>query len=116
MFILGVAVQLWVLCGAELAVREAAVLTLDRDYVYDGVRPDIHAPFNLVLWMSLPSSGFSLIEEMSKSDGMRIARPPAKAGFHKFDSGYTEGWHVMTVTLRPLTCAAPWSSILPPPG
>ena len=46
-FLLDVAVQLWVLRGAGLDVREAAVLTLDRDYVYDGVRLDIHALFKL---------------------------------------------------------------------
>ena len=40
-----VAVQLWVLRGAGLDVREAAVLTLNRDYVYDGVRLDVHALF-----------------------------------------------------------------------
>ena len=40
-----VAVQLWVLRGLGLDVREAAVLTLNRDYVYDGVRLDVHALF-----------------------------------------------------------------------
>ena len=46
-FILDVAVQLWVLHGAGLDVREAAVLTLDRDYVYDGARLDIDSLFRL---------------------------------------------------------------------
>ena len=46
-FILDVAIQLWVLRGAGLDVREAAVLTLDRDYVYDGVRLDIDSLFRL---------------------------------------------------------------------
>ena len=46
-FILDVAIQLWVLRGAGLDVREAAVLTLDRDYVYDGARLDIDALFKL---------------------------------------------------------------------
>ena len=46
-FLLDVAVQLQVLRGAGLDVREAAVLTLDRDYVYDGVRLDVHALFKL---------------------------------------------------------------------
>ena len=45
--VLDVAVQLWVLRGAGLDVREAAVLTLNRDYVYDGVRLDVHALFKL---------------------------------------------------------------------
>ena len=44
-FIHDVAVQLRVLRGAGLDVREAAVLTLNRDYVYDGVRLDVDALF-----------------------------------------------------------------------
>ncbi len=46
-FVLDVAVQLWVLRGARLDVREAGVLTLDRDYVYDGKRLDLDALFKL---------------------------------------------------------------------
>ena len=46
-FILDVAVQLWVLRGAGLDVRDAGVLTLNRDYVYDGVRLDLHSLFEL---------------------------------------------------------------------
>ena len=42
-----VAVQLWVLRGVGLDVREAAVLTLNRDYVYDGVGLDVNALFKL---------------------------------------------------------------------
>ena len=42
-----IAVQLWVLRGAGLDVREAGVLTLNRDYVYDGVRLDVNALFKL---------------------------------------------------------------------
>ena len=44
-FVLDVAVQLWVLRGAGLDVREAEVITLNRDYVYDGVRLDLDALF-----------------------------------------------------------------------
>ena len=44
-FLLDVAVQLRVLRGAGLDVRDAAVLTLNRDYVYDGVRLDWEALF-----------------------------------------------------------------------
>ena len=40
-----VAIQLWVLRGAGLDVREAGVLTLNRGYVYDGVRLDVDALF-----------------------------------------------------------------------
>ena len=36
--ILDVAAQLWVLRGAGIDVHEAGVLTLNREYVYDGVR------------------------------------------------------------------------------
>ena len=46
-FILDVAVQLWVLRGAGLDVRDAGVLTLNRDYVYYGVRLDLHSLFEL---------------------------------------------------------------------
>ena len=41
------AVQLWVLRGAGLDVRDAGVLTLNRDYVHDGVRLDLHSLFEL---------------------------------------------------------------------
>ena len=46
-FVLDVAVQLWVLKCAGLDVRDAGVLTLDRDYVYDGVTLDLDALFSL---------------------------------------------------------------------
>ena len=46
-FLLDLPVQLWVLRGAGLDVREAAVLTLDRSYVYDGVRFDPDALFTM---------------------------------------------------------------------
>ena len=46
-FVFDLAIQLWVLRGAGLDVREAGVLTLDRDYVYDGVRLDYGALFKL---------------------------------------------------------------------
>ena len=45
--VLDVAVQLWVLRGAGLNVREAGVLTLNRDYVYDGGQLDVNALFKL---------------------------------------------------------------------
>ena len=41
------AVQLWVLRSAGLDVRDAGVLTLNREYVYDGVRLDLHSLFEL---------------------------------------------------------------------
>lgn len=46
-FILDVAVQLWVLRGAGVDVRDAGVMTLNREYIYDGVRLDLHALFHL---------------------------------------------------------------------
>ncbi len=46
-FVLDAAVQLWVLRGAGLDVREAGVLTLDREYVYDGRQLDLDALFRL---------------------------------------------------------------------
>ena len=46
-FILDVAAQLRVLRGAGIDVREAGVLTLNREYVYDGVRLDLDALFKL---------------------------------------------------------------------
>ncbi len=44
-YLLDLAVQLWVLRGAGLDVREAEVVTLDRDYVYDGERLDLDRLF-----------------------------------------------------------------------
>ena len=46
-FVLDAAVQLWVLKGTGLDVSDAGVLTLDRDYVYDGVTLDLDALFKL---------------------------------------------------------------------
>ena len=46
-FVQDVALQLWVLRGVGLDVRDACVLTLDRHYVYDGARLDVDALFKL---------------------------------------------------------------------
>ena len=46
-FVRDAAVQLWVLKGAGLDVRDAGVLTLDRNYVHDGVALDLDALFRL---------------------------------------------------------------------
>ena len=46
-FVLDAAVQLWVLRGAGLDVREAGVLTLDRNYVYEGGALNLDALFRL---------------------------------------------------------------------
>ena len=46
-FVLDLAFQLRLLRGAGLDVRDAAVMTLDRRYVYDGKRLDLDALFQL---------------------------------------------------------------------
>ncbi len=46
-FVRDTAVQLWVLKGAGLDVRDAGVLTLERDYVHDGATLDLDALFRL---------------------------------------------------------------------
>ena len=43
--VLDAAVQLWVLRGAGLDVQYAGVLTLDREYIYDGIRLDLDSLF-----------------------------------------------------------------------
>ena len=40
-----VAVQLWVLRGAGMDVRDAGVLTLNREYIYDGILLDLDSLF-----------------------------------------------------------------------
>lgn len=42
-----VAIQLWVLRGAGLVVEDAGLLTLNRDYVYDGIVIDLNRLFVL---------------------------------------------------------------------
>jgi len=46
-FVLDVAFQLSVLRGAGLDVRDAAVMTLERSYVYDGIELDLKSLFKL---------------------------------------------------------------------
>ena len=46
-FVLDTAIELWVVRGAKLDVRDAGVLTLNRDYVYDGERLDLDTLFRL---------------------------------------------------------------------
>ena len=45
--IIDTAVQLWVLRGVGLDVRDACVLTLNREYIYDGMWLDLDALFKL---------------------------------------------------------------------
>ena len=44
-FVQDLAIQVWVLQGAGLDLRDAGVLTLNRDYVYDGKHLDLGALF-----------------------------------------------------------------------
>ena len=46
-FVLDATIQLWVLHGAGLDMRDVGVLTLDRNYTYDGVTLDLDALFRL---------------------------------------------------------------------
>lgn len=46
-YVLDAALQLWVLLGAGMDVREVSVLTLNRDYVYQGGEHDLDALFTL---------------------------------------------------------------------
>ncbi len=46
-YVQDVAIQLWVLRGTGLDVRDAGLLILNRGYVYDGVRLDVDALFKL---------------------------------------------------------------------
>ena len=76
-----VAIQLWVLRGAGLDVREAGVLTLNRGYVYDGERLDVHALFKfhpvldeaLALLDSLPAETRAMRAMLARSEPPVIA-------------------------------------------
>ena len=87
-FVLDAAVQLWVLRGAGLDVRDAGVLTLNRDYVYDGVTLDVDALFRLhpvfdevhELLGSVTTQVAELQEMLSE-----IAAPDVAPGDHCFE-------------------------------
>ena len=87
-FVLDAAVQLWVLRGAGLDVREACVLTLDRDYVYDGCRLDLDALFRLHPVTGRAEALLAAVED--EVDGMQAmlaapAAPDIAPGDHCFD-------------------------------
>ena len=86
-FVLDVAVQLCVLRGAGLDVRAAGVLTLNRDYVYDGERLDLNALFKLhpVLDQaeSLLDSVVAGVQEMQEMVERR-SPPDIRPGDHCF--------------------------------
>lgn len=88
LFVLDAAVQLWVLRGAGLDVREACVLTLDRDYVYDGRRLDPGALFRLHPVTDRAEALLATVE--AEVDGMQAmlaapAAPDIAPGGHCFD-------------------------------
>ena len=87
-FVLDAAVQLWVLKGAGLDVRDAAVLTLDRDYVYDGVTLDLDALFKLrPVYDEAHEFLDSVAAQVPELKGMlsRSAAPDIAPGDHCFE-------------------------------
>ena len=88
LFVLDAAVQLWVLRGAGLDVREACVLTLDRDYVYDGRRLDPGALFRLHPVTDRAEALLAAVEaEVDRMQAMLAApaAPDIAPGDHCFD-------------------------------
>lgn len=76
-FVLDVAIQLRVLQGAGLDVREAGVLTLDRGYVYDGVRLDLDALFRLHPVFDQASALLDEVGAQARAMQATLARPAA---------------------------------------
>ncbi|MDE0718007.1 MAG: hypothetical protein OXH64_08730, partial [Rhodospirillaceae bacterium] len=82
------AVQLRVLRGAGLDVREACVLTLDREYVYDGRRLDPGALFRLHPVTGRAEALLAAVEaEVDRMQAMLAApaAPDIAPGSHCFD-------------------------------
>ena len=82
------AVQLWVLRGVGLDVRDAGVLTLNREYIYDGVRLDLDALFKLhpvfdeaSALLETVGEDVGVMQEMLASD----AAPEIAPGSHCFE-------------------------------
>ena len=83
-----VALQLWVLRGAGVDVRDAGVLTLNRDYVYDGVRLDVDALFKLhpVFEQALAlQDGIGADAQAMRAMLARTEAPAIAPGGHCFD-------------------------------
>ena len=76
-FLPDLAVQLWVLRGAGLDVREAAVLTLDRSYVYDGVRLDLDALFRMHPLFDEAVAHLDAVGEQVRTMQRMLAEPAA---------------------------------------
>ena len=82
-----VAIQLWVLRGAGLDVREVEVITLNRDYVHDGIALDPHSLFRSHLVLdeaeALQEIVSTRVKEMLAMLG-RSAAPDIVPGAHCF--------------------------------
>ena len=76
-FVLDAAVQLWVLRGAGLDVREAGVLTLNREYVYDGGETDLDALFQLHPVLDSATALLGIIDAQVAEMQAVLARPEA---------------------------------------
>lgn len=93
-FVLDLAVQLWVLRGAGLDVREAEVVTLNRDYIYDGVRLDLDALFKRhpltreaeALQVSVAGGVREMLAMLGRAAAPKIA--PAKHCFKPYECPY----------------------------
>ena len=77
--VLDVAVQLWVLRGAGVDVREAGVLTLSRGYLYDGARLDVDALFKLHPVFDAALALLDGIGGQARQMRAMLARPQAPA-------------------------------------
>ena len=87
-FVLDAAIQLWVLRGAGLDVRDAGVLTLNRDYVYDGVTLELDALFRLHPVLDEASALLeSMTTQVSEMQAMlsRSVAPDIAPGDHCFE-------------------------------
>ncbi len=93
-FVQDLAVQFWVLVGAGLNVREAGVLTLNRDYVYDGEHMDLQGLFRFHPLMqeverlqdSLNSQVASMLTTLEADDAPNI--PPGDHCFVPYHCPY----------------------------
>ncbi len=93
-FVLDVAVQLWVLRGAGLDVREAEVITLNRDYVYDGAQHDLGALFKRhpvtrqseALQRAVGAGVRHMLATLGRRDAPEVA--PGDHCFHPYDCPY----------------------------
>ena len=76
-FVLDAAVQLWVLRGAGVDVRESGVLTLNREYVYDGGEHDLDALFQVHPVLDSATAILETIDAQVAGMQAVLARPEA---------------------------------------